>query len=298
MEPFGGLVQVLDPEGDLVEDGIADGVVIEVRALLHGLVEAPEQLAEVFIPLPGGEPAHGEVDLLGQNHIAGLGLVGNRSFDLLGIAALELGHALFIVSQIGGVVLELLLVGGNGSSLLLLQGLDLAVQGVDLRLGLLDLGLFLGGVQGLLDVEELGALVGELGDLAVELFLLLLAEGAAVLALQLQGLHGPEGLRTVFQLGILMELFLGAVDHVLGRIGQRHHGIGQLLVVEDDGALADIAVGVEHTGKGLGEHRLAGAGLADDGHGLVLMEVQGDTADGGQGPAADAEIDVQVLDGQ
>ena len=51
-------------------------------------------------------------------------------------------------------------------------------------------------------------------------------------------------------------------------------------------------------GKGLGEDGLTGAGLADDGDGLALVEVQGNAADSGQGSAANLEVHVQVLNGQ
>ena len=83
------------------------------------------------------------------------------------------------------------------------------------------------------------------------------------------------------------ELRRGAVD--------RNNGLGKVFVVKDDAAVGDEAVAVEHTGKGLREDRFAGAGLTDDGDRLMLIDIEGDTADGRENTAADAELDFEIL---
>ena len=77
-----------------------------------------------------------------------------------------------------------------------------------------------------------------------------------------------------------------------------HTGIRQLRVLKDDIPAADEPVLVQHAGKCLSENRFTGAGLADDGDGFVLINVERDTADGGEDSAADAELDLEVFDRQ
>ena len=76
-------------------------------------------------------------------------------------------------------------------------------------------------------------------------------------------------------------------------------GAEQLLAVQADAA---IRVGSGGVGQQLqntqGRHRLAGAGLADQGDGLAALDRQGQAPDGVHGAALDAEIDRQVLDVQ
>ena len=298
MELLRRLIEILDAEGDLVENGVTHRIVIEVSPLFHGVAQRLEQLMGILAPLPRRETAHRQANFLGKNGVAGFDRIRDGNHDFLFIPTLEFGHPLIIVSQVHGIVLKLLLVGSNGIGLFFLLRLDLPVEVLDLGFGFLNAGLFLGGVKGLLQIEEFRALVFQFGDLAVQPLLLFLTEFRLVLALQFQGLHGLVSGGAIFQLGILIELFLSAVNEMLGTVGQCHNGVSQLLVVEDDRPLADIAIGIEHTGKGLGEDRLTGTGFADDGYGLILVEVQRNTPDGRQRPTTDSEVDVQVLDGQ
>ena len=74
--------------------------------------------------------------------------------------------------------------------------------------------------------------------------------------------------------------------------------LGEVLSLEQDGALGDGAVGLEHAGERLGENALAGAGLADDGERFALVKVEGHAADGREVIVTDAELDFNVLCGQ
>ena len=60
-----------------------------------------------------------------------------------------------------------------------------------------------------------------------------------------------------------------------------------------DGAAGDGAIGVQQAHETLGEHALAGAGLAHDGQHFAPVQVQVDAADGVQHPAAQVEPDIQ-----
>ena len=181
---------------------------------------------------------------------------------------------------------------------LLLQLDDLGLHGLDLLAHLLVLGLLSLGVDGLALVEQLGLLEVQSVDTLGGSVVLFLAQVLAGLLLGLQLDHGTEGGSAGLQLGGLVQGSLSLGDSGLGSAVQGDLGIGQFLIVEDDGALVDVAVGIQHTGEGLGEDGLTGAGLADDGDGLALVEVQGNAADSGQGSAANLEVHVQVLNGQ
>ena len=73
--------------------------------------------------------------------------------------------------------------------------------------------------------------------------------------------------------------------------------LGQIRSVEHDGAVRDRSVGLQHARKGLREHRFAGAGLADDGKGLALIQIQGNIPDGREILVANAELDLDVFCG-
>ena len=92
---------------------------------------------------------------------------------------------------------------------------------------------------------------------------------------------------------------LGGGGHLaaLGRTVS-HLGIRQLLVVIQELTLADKAIGLQHTGKGLGEYTLTRAGLTHDRDGFIFIQVKGHAADSRQNTASDAELYVQILDGE
>ena len=182
--------------------------------------------------------------------------------------------------------------------LLLLEVLDLPVQILDELCGLPDLVLFVGGVKGLLQIEGVSALGHQVLVLRLGRGLLLVAETGlpALFRLQLQDLLIDA--RSGLQLGGLVELVQRLADQPVGNRRQPHVGIGQLLIVEDDAAVIDKAIGIQHPGKGLGKHAFTGAGLAYDGDGFILINIQGDSPDGCQHPAAHPELDPEVIDGQ
>ena len=74
--------------------------------------------------------------------------------------------------------------------------------------------------------------------------------------------------------------------------------LGQILAVEHNRAAGHRAVGLQHAGKGLGEDGFARAGLAHDGEGLSFVEIQGDTANGGEIVVTDPEFDSHILCGE
>ena len=298
MEAVGRLVQVLHPAGDVGEDRVALFVAVQVYAHAHGIGQGGDELVEELAALAGAVALNGEDDLLGQDLIALLGLVRDVLLGLLLILGVQHGLLLGVLLVEGGI-----LFGGGFAvlgRLLLLgrEGLHLLLHLLEATARLADLVLLLGGVIGLLGVEEVVVLVLELLALPGESGALLVAEGAAHPFLALQGLELLVGGRAVFQAGGVVELRLGVGEHLLGGGGQLRVGIRQGLVMEDNAPVADIAVGIQHPREGLGKNGLAGAGLAHDGDGLVLQDVQGNPPDGGQFPAADTELDMEVLDGQ
>ena len=141
----------------------------------------------------------------------------------------------------------------------------------------------------------LGALEVQLIQLLVHLRALLIADARAGAALGLQLDNGAVRRGAQLQLGGLIQLLGNAPDPLLGRGGQSDRGILQQGIIENDAAVADKAVRLQHTGKGLGKDRLAGAGLAHNGDGLILVNVQINAANGSQNSAADVEFDLQVL---
>ena len=92
-----------------------------------------------LVALTGAETANAEADFLGDDLVTGLLLVGNGLFDGLGVPALQLAHAAFILLQISGVGADRLLMGLDGFFLLLLQILDLLIQLSDEPNGVLQL---------------------------------------------------------------------------------------------------------------------------------------------------------------
>ena len=108
------------------------------------------------------------------------------------------------------------------------------------------------------------------------------------------GADGPDGVQRGH--GVLEDRGdLGAPDTFPILIGLQ---LGQILAMEHNGAVGDGAVGLQHAGEGLGEHRFSGAGLAHDGEGLALIEVQRHVPDGGQVVVPDPEFHFDVLGGQ
>ena len=119
----------------------------------------------------------------------------------------------------------------------------------------------------------------------------LVVEGKSLLDLLADGLQGVEGGHGVLEdhgdaLAADGDPFLFLLE-----LGEIHPAVF-------DGAVVDPAVVVQKTHKGLGEHRLAGAGLAHDGEAFALVQIQADAADGVEHLAPQAELDVQVFDGQ
>ena len=68
-----------------------------------------------------------------------------------------------------------------------------------------------------------------------------------------------------------------------------------LVIRENDLALRNKTVGIEHAGKGLGQDGFTGAGLTDDRQRFVFINVQRDIADRGQDSAADIEFYFNVF---
>ena len=179
--------------------------------------------------------------------------------------------------------------------LLLLKGLDAAVEILELgrsRNVLVGVSLLVQGHQVVVGVHRVVLEILETGG---ELGLLVLGQGLGALDLVLLGADGVVFLRAALETGMLVQGGKDAIeDHAVGP-GQAHLGLGDLVVGEDDRALRDEAVGVQHAREGLGQNGLAGAGLTDDGKGFVLINVQRDVADGGQNSAADVKLDDNVL---
>ena len=70
------------------------------------------------------------------------------------------------------------------------------------------------------------------------------------------------------------------------------------VIVKDDAALGNEAVGVQHAGEGLGQHGFPRAGFTDDRDGFMFIDIQADVPDRGQDPAAYIEFDADVFQGK
>ena len=197
----------------------------------------------------------------------------------------------------------MVLLGGGGTLLhrgILLgnQGLDLLVQGGQLGGGLANLVPLLLGVQGLLHVEGLCLVIAQILQPLFEGGLFLGGQGCLVLGLGLQALHLLVDFRTVFQPGKLIQTVLNPMDNPPLGIPQGNLEVCQSFIGEDNLALVNKAVGIQHIGKGLGKHGLAGSGLAHNGDGLVFIDIQGNAPNGGENSATDMEFHNQILDRQ
>ena len=292
------LVQVLHPEGHVVKDGVALGVVGQVHPQLHGLFQCLQQLVGILVSLFQAVPPHGQVDLLGQDLVALQRLLRDLALDLPLVLGLEAGVLILIAFHILRVHRYAVLFLLRQLLVPLVQLLDLCVVLLDGLRRRPDLVLLLGGIIGLLQVIKLGALVLKLLQLRLLRLLLRAAQAALFLLLALQLQDFAVGGGPQLQVGVFVQLLPGPVHEGAGPGVQLDHRVRQLVVAEDDGAVVDIAVGVQHPGEGLGKHRLTRAGLAHDGDGFVLVDIQGDAADGGEDSAPDPELHVQILDGQ
>ena len=295
MELLRRLVQIAHPDGHGVKHRVALRVVGQVHAKLHGLFERLEQPGHRLKPPFNVVAAHRQIDFLGQKLVAGNDTLRNRSLQLLLIPLVQRGRLLPVLFHVGrvrrdraGLILRHLLAA-------LLQFLDLRVILAD-RLGrLFDAVLVPGGIKGLLQVERVRPFGLQLLERPFRLSQLLAAQAAPFLLfrLQLQNLTvsgGPQ-----LQLGILVQLFLHMADDFPGCAVKLDHRIGQLFIVKDNLPVADEAVGVQHTRKGLGKHGLARTRFAHDGDRLVFVNVQGNAADCRQDSSADAEFDLKVF---
>lgn len=71
---------------------------------------------------------------------------------------------------------------------------------------------------------------------------------------------------------------------------QRHNGIAQLGIVENDISLVNEAVAVQHARKRFCEYGFTGTGLSYDSNGLILVNIQRYAPDCRQDTAADTEF--------
>ena len=71
--------------------------------------------------------------------------------------------------------------------------------------------------------------------------------------------------------------------------------LGHVAALEQDGAAGDGTVGVQHAHEGLGEYGLARTGLAHDGKGLAVVQIQRALADGVQLASAQTKSDLHVF---
>ena len=303
---FGGAV--FHAEGRHVEDLAEDVGIVQVRAGRHGDLEGLVQLAAELELLLPGIAGGGKQELLGQPLVSGENFVGQtvgvvgviRLGDLLGALGFELFERLGVA---GGVTAFGLILGHALFEDLFALCLELLAFGLELGDLLLDLDDLLGvlrvaAVEGLEIVVLVDGVVLEPLQAGGVIGLLVQAQGLSGLDLVLLFLNGAELGCAALEHGVLVEHVLILLE--LAAVGgvQFDGGIGDLVVGEDDGAVGDKAVGFEHAGKGLGQNGFAGAGFADDGQGLVLIDVQRDAADGGQDTAADVELDFDVLEGE
>ena len=242
MELLRRLVQVAHPEGHIVEHSAALALVVQVHPQLHGLFQRLQQLAGQLRPLAQVEPAHGQIDFLGQDLVALQRLFPRLARSLPLVLLLELVHPVLVALLVGGVAVHPALLFLGQLLVFLSQVLDLLVVLLDVLIGLTDLILFLRGVQGLLHVEHVGAQVLQLLALSLLGLQLRAAQAALFLLLPLQLQDLLIGGRAQLQMGVLVQLSLGPVHHGTGHVVQLHHGVRQLVVAEDDGAVVNIAV--------------------------------------------------------
>ena len=179
-----------------------------------------------------------------------------------------------------------------------LKLLDLGFQLGDLLGYLADLRLILVAVERLAEVERFGLLELQLVEPVGVALLFLVGQSEPRFLFGFQREHlairrSAEGERrglVELRFRMVHELRRGAVDG--------NDGLGKVFIVENDAAVGDKAVAVEHTGKGLREDGFAGAGFADDGDGFVLVNIERNAADGRKDTAADTELDFQILYGE
>ena len=289
-----------------LEHLIEDQRVVQVLAAFHGNLERLFKLCEELVLLALGIACDRKDDLLGDTFIArddhgievvGIGLVVRRvhralapGFQLGDLSAV-LGDPVGIGLILGGALLDL--------------GLALLFERSELRLHILDsAGGFgiVGGVGLLVQRPEIVVAVDDIVfqclAAGLEIRLFVEREGLGGLDLALELLDLLEIHRAAAETGIAVEHFQRTVQQMLVAVVEHDVGLCQAVIREDDAALGDEAVGIEHAGKGLGQHGLARAGLADDGEGLVFIHVQRDVADRREDTAADVELDLHIFQGE
>ena len=186
----------------------------------------------------------------------------------------------------------------DGSCHFLAHGLQLDIHSFDLNGNFLQASLLLLRIDSLLQVEQLSTLELQFLHSSGDLFLFFRAHSGVLSLLTLQSLDLTEDLRTQLQLGVCVQLVPCILDGTLLGCTVGSDGISQFLIVEDNGAFIDEAVGLQHTGKGLGEDGLTGTGFANDGNGFIFIEIHGNAANGGQDSSTDTEFNMQVFDRQ
>ena len=138
-----------------------------------------------------------------------------------------------------------------------------------------------------------------------------LGVGDTHLAQHLDGsLFGFLTLQTLVMLNALLDLLADLLQRVQAGHGVLHdHGdlfaadaqpvflgeLGHVTALVHDGTAGDLTVDIQHTDEGLGENGLARAGLAHDGKGLAVVQVQRALADRVQLFAAQAKGDLHVF---
>ena len=299
------LLQEVHVQGLLVagREGVAVHLVEQVR---RGTVDGRELLA-----------LHAQLGHGGQQR-PGVGMTGVEEDlvrhadldDLAGIhdrhAIRHVGHNAQVVSDVddGHVLLALQLADQlqdlsldghvqRGSGLVADQNLRVASHGdgdddaLTHAAGEL-MGILVVAALGVRDAHQFQQLDGLVtGSLAVDV-LVQLDSFADLHADLLQGVQAGHGV-----LGNHGDL-LAADGTPLGLGGE----LGQVLAVVHDVAAGHLAVLVQHTHEGLGEHGLTGAGLTHDGEGFAVVQVQGAAADGLQLLAAQGELHLHVTGGQ
>ena len=209
MEPSALFPKVFHAENSIFKDAVQLRLVGEVGARGHGLLY---RVVELALQLPAAlerVPAQGKADFLGQDEVTRPLGGGYLSRALSGVALFERGHAPFVLRVVGGVGLGFCAVLTHGGFPSALQLGQLVVKLRDLARGFLYLRLFLGAVQRLLVVLQLGTLEPQLAPLLFKGLGVFPAERETLLPVLLQGAHFLEGPRAELKLGIFVQPRLG-----------------------------------------------------------------------------------------
>ena len=272
-------VQVFHTEYDLVKHLISLLFIIQVHTQLHSLLKHLQQLVNELQALYQVITANRQINFLGNNQVAVALLLGNGLGNQLCILCAQLLHLGIVLLQIFRILSGSSFSGLNGSIALLFQILDLLIHFFKLGSSFLDLMLFLLGIQRLLGIKQLGTLKAQLRQSIRQCLVFFLAQTFLGLLFSLHSFHSLEDFSAILQSSVSVQGIASALDQALVQTLQVNLGIGQLRIIEHDAALINIAVAIQHTGKGLSKYRLTGAGLTNDGYRLILIEIQGDTAD-------------------